>query len=327
MITCHKPGGATTGETSDTRVLPVHRQEVAVLVHGPPQILSSPVERHEDFIQIPGVAQLASSAPQRSCVVEAERLTPLADGFVRHRDALRPQLDSALHTQTGGSGCRPRAPRGATHAGSHRRYWPTELSRATRSCACRTPHRAPAAAARTPGGRVRSAPRWSRCAAVTGVRDAHGTGSPSQRSTGPNWRTVGSARRSCGGRTRPGLPPCLCRCPSPAARSDRHDAISEAQAEAVSRPGELHPQPLVERYVNLSTHTAPIGRTHRSSRCGMPKDCVFIRISSWKVQLDTDKTTRRRPFAPSPLQRLPHYYERLRPSASHRYSGSCGVTT
>ena len=97
--------------------------------------------------------------------------------------------------------------------------------------------------------------------------------------------------------------------------------VSETQAETVSRPGELHPQPLVERYVNLSTHTAPIGQTRRSSRCGMPKGRVVIRISSWTVQLDTDQTTRRRPFAPSPLQRLHHYYERLRPSASHRYSG------
>ena len=64
----------------------------------------------------------------------------------------------------------------------------------------------------------------------------------------------------------------------------------------VSRPGELHPQPLVERYVSLSTHTAPIRRT----TCRLTHGCVFIRISSWTVQLDTDKTTRRRPFAPSP---------------------------
>ncbi len=99
--------------------------------------------------------------------------------------------------------------------------------------------------------------------------------------------------------------------------------ISETQAETMSRPGESHPQPLVERYVNLSTHTAPIRRT----TCRLTHGCVFIRISSWTIQLDTDKTTRRRPFAPSPLQRLPHYYERLRPSASHRYSGSCAVTT
>ena len=42
---------------------------------------------------------------------------------------------------------------------------------------------------------------------------------------------------------------------------------------------------------------------------------AFIRISSWRAQLDPDKTARRRPFAPSPLQRLHHSYERLRPSS------------
>ena len=42
--------------------------------------------------------------------------------------------------------------------------------------------------------------------------------------------------------------------------------ISEAECESLSRPGELHPQPLVERYVNLSAHTAPIRRTRLSSR-------------------------------------------------------------
>ena len=42
--------------------------------------------------------------------------------------------------------------------------------------------------------------------------------------------------------------------------------VSKAHAESLSRPGESHPQPLAERYVNLSTHTAPIRRTHLSSR-------------------------------------------------------------
>ena len=75
--------------------------------------------------------------------------------------------------------------------------------------------------------------------------------------------------------------------------------IAKAHSEAVSRPGELHPQPLVERYVNLSAHTAPIRRTHLAS-LEMTNGCAFIRISSWRTQLDTDKTARRRPFAPSP---------------------------
>ena len=60
--------------------------------------------------------------------------------------------------------------------------------------------------------------------------------------------------------------------------------IPEAQAVSGSRPGELHPQPLVERYVSLSTHTAPIRRT----TCRLTHGCVFIRISSWRAQLDTD---------------------------------------
>ena len=34
---------------------------------------------------------------------------------------------------------------------------------------------------------------------------------------------------------------------------------------SVSRPGELHPQPLAERCVSLSTHTAPIKQTRQPS--------------------------------------------------------------
>ena len=47
-----------------------------------------------------------------------------------------------------------------------------------------------------------------------------------------------------------------------AALSEQIFDISKAHAESLSRPGESHPQPLAERYVNLSTHTAPIRRTH-----------------------------------------------------------------
>ena len=36
--------------------------------------------------------------------------------------------------------------------------------------------------------------------------------------------------------------------------------IAEAEAEPVSRPGELHPQPLAERYVNLSVSNSSSGR-------------------------------------------------------------------
>ena len=47
------------------------------------------------------------------------------------------------------------------------------------------------------------------------------TGARGRRSTRPNCQTGGSARRSCDGRSRPALPPSLCRCPCPGARNDR----------------------------------------------------------------------------------------------------------
>ena len=176
-------------------------EDVTVLIHGAPQVLLATLDRDEHLVEMPGVSEPATSAPQSARILRTEPSTPLPDGLIGDFDT--PAGQQVLH-------------------------------------------------------------------------------------------------------------------------------VSEAEREAVSRPGELHPQPLVERYVNLSAHTAPIRRTHLSSRSAClerTNGFAFIRISSWRAQLDTDKTARRRPFAPSPLQRLHHYYERLRPSASHRYSGSCGVAT
>ena len=58
--------------------------------------------------------------------------------------------------------------------------------------------------------------------------------------------------------------------------------VPNTEAEPVSRPGELHPQPLVERYVSLSTHTAPIRRT----TCRLTHGCVFILLTL--LNLDND---------------------------------------
>ena len=52
---------------------------VAVLVHGAPQILPSALDRHEQLIQIPGVAHSPASAPQPPRVVGSEGLAPLPD--------------------------------------------------------------------------------------------------------------------------------------------------------------------------------------------------------------------------------------------------------
>lgn len=66
----------------------------------------------------------------------------------------------------------------------------------------------------------------------------------------------------------------------------------------VSRPGELHPQPLSERCGSLSTHTAPIKQT-----CQPSLTASFVALNSFllfPVELQMQ------PLDPTPLLR-PHY--------------------
>jgi hypothetical protein len=58
--------------------------DIAVLVHGTPQILLPPLDLHEHFVQIPGVAH---AAPQPPRVVEPERQTPVPNSLVGDGDA------------------------------------------------------------------------------------------------------------------------------------------------------------------------------------------------------------------------------------------------
>ena len=44
-------------------------EEVAVLVHGSPDITALPLNRREDFVQIPGVPQTATVAPERARIM------------------------------------------------------------------------------------------------------------------------------------------------------------------------------------------------------------------------------------------------------------------
>ncbi len=60
--------------------------DVAVLVDGPPQILPSALNSHEEFVEIPRVAQTAMVAAKPPRVVEPERLTPLPNRFIGHGD-------------------------------------------------------------------------------------------------------------------------------------------------------------------------------------------------------------------------------------------------
>jgi len=57
------------------------------LVHGAPEILALPVDRDEDFVQKPRIAESTLAALQPPRVVRAELPAPLPNGFVRHDDA------------------------------------------------------------------------------------------------------------------------------------------------------------------------------------------------------------------------------------------------
>ena len=61
--------------------------QVAVLVHGAPEILALTVDRDEDFVQEPRIAESTLSALQPPGVVGAKLPAPLSNGFVRHDDA------------------------------------------------------------------------------------------------------------------------------------------------------------------------------------------------------------------------------------------------
>ena len=60
--------------------------DVAVLVHDPPEIPTAALNIYEQLVQILGVAQSPASAPQPPRVVEPKRLTPLPNRLVGDHD-------------------------------------------------------------------------------------------------------------------------------------------------------------------------------------------------------------------------------------------------
>ena len=56
--------------------------DVTVLIHRTPQILTPAVDRHEQLVQMPRVADGPSVTAEPSRVGEADGLTPVPDGFV-----------------------------------------------------------------------------------------------------------------------------------------------------------------------------------------------------------------------------------------------------
>jgi hypothetical protein len=61
--------------------------DVAVLIHGSPQILLSAIDSNEDLIQVPVVAQSSLSSLQFPSIVRTELLTPLPDRLIGHDDS------------------------------------------------------------------------------------------------------------------------------------------------------------------------------------------------------------------------------------------------
>ena len=61
--------------------------DLAVLVDGPPEILTLTANGHEEFVQIPRVADRPGPMPEPPRVREAEGFAPVPDGFVRDGDS------------------------------------------------------------------------------------------------------------------------------------------------------------------------------------------------------------------------------------------------
>ena len=88
------------------------------------------------------------------------------------------------------------------------------------------------------------------------------------------------------------------------------------------RAGESHPHAPTVPCVNLSIHTALLIQ----SIGFQPSALLYAKappISGWP----NHKVGWANPFAPPALHRFHHYYELVRPCASHRYSHSCGAST
>jgi hypothetical protein len=60
--------------------------DLAVLVDGPPEILTLTANGHEEFVQMPRVAHGPGPPPEPPRVLEAEGFAPVPDGFVRDGD-------------------------------------------------------------------------------------------------------------------------------------------------------------------------------------------------------------------------------------------------
>jgi hypothetical protein len=66
--------------------LPQDIAHVAILIHGPPQIVTSALDREKDFIQVPRVPRSGTAAPQLIGMGLPECPAPIPHGFIGQAD-------------------------------------------------------------------------------------------------------------------------------------------------------------------------------------------------------------------------------------------------
>ena len=75
--------------------------DLAVLVDGPPEVLTLATNRHKEFVQMPRVVDWPGTMPKPPRVREAEGLAPVPNGFVRDGDAaVREEVFDVAETQS-----------------------------------------------------------------------------------------------------------------------------------------------------------------------------------------------------------------------------------
>ena len=97
QLVCHQPPGFASLTFQELAEEPLGRlpvaarldenvDHVAVLVNGAPQILPLTLDRHEDFVQVPRVAEATFSPLELPGVLGPEPSAPLTNGLMGHDD-------------------------------------------------------------------------------------------------------------------------------------------------------------------------------------------------------------------------------------------------
>jgi hypothetical protein len=86
-LTSHQSAKESLGCMLIAARLQQNIDDITVLIHGTPKILLQALDFHEDFVQIPGIAEATLPPLQLSSIVGTELLTPMSNGFIRDDNA------------------------------------------------------------------------------------------------------------------------------------------------------------------------------------------------------------------------------------------------